>query len=309
MIENITKVEKNIIKNFLLEGREKNQDKVLYQKASLRAVIEISNFCQLNCKFCGNAKSNLVSRYRLSKEDIIKKANIAKEFNIYTIHLASGLDYDFPKDILLESIEYIKKNNNQDIELAVGKRDLKDFLEFYEAGARKVILKFETSNFELLSKIGKSSIDLKKLTLFFDSLKQIGYRIGTGNMIGIPGQQIDDIVNDLYFLNELNIDSISTSVFTPNKDSEYKFCEKGNKLLAYNFLCLLKNIKNFSNLEFSLNSTLDEYKWIFLKEFGGMISLNLTGNKNYSLYEGTERRKITIEEIKQICNKLEVNLL
>ena len=308
MIEDIIKVKKDVLRKLLLESQEKKIDKSLYQKASLRAVIEISNFCQLNCKFCGNAKFNLVSRYRLSKKEIIEKVNIAKNFNIDTIHLASGLDYDFPKDILLESIEYIK-NNNQNVELAIGKRDLKDFFDFYQAGARKIILKFETSNIELLSKIGKSSIGLKTLPLFFDSLKKIGYKIGTGNMIGIPGQQIDDIINDLYFLNKSNIDSISTSIFTPNKDSEYKLYKKGDKVLGYNFLRLLKDIKKFSNLDFSLNSTLDEYKWIFLKEFGGIISLNLTGNQNYSLYEGRDRKKIDIEEIKKKCNDLEVNLL
>ena len=268
----------------------------------LRGVIEISNYCLLDCKFCGNAKSSNIKRYRLTKNEVIRSVDQAYELGIKVIHLASGYDLNYPKSDLIDIIKYIK-SKNQIIELAIGKRNLEEFKEYYEAGADNIILKFETSNQFLLKSIGKNNIDLLELKNYLLKLKKIGFRVGSGNIIGLPNQTLDDIEADIEYLKELDLDFVSTSVFQPNVDSKFKFEKKGNDKLGYQFLKKLKEDKKYKEIRFSLNSTLGDYKWIFLKEFGGMISLNLTPKNDYSLYNGQNRKKLSFLEIKELCRK------
>ena len=276
-------------------------------KVYVRGVLEISDYCCCNCKFCGNAayiKGKTI--YRMTLEEIKTQIDLAKKVGLDVVHIASGEDKGFDFDILVNSVKYIFDNGMYP-EVAVGKLKLKQYEELYRVGARRLILKFETSDKILFGEVKACNSCFEELLLLIQELIDRGFHVGSGNIIGLPGQSIDSVADDLMLLKKLRVRMASTSVFMPNAESLFSKEEKGNSNLALNFVALLRCLKPFDNLSIPANSTFGiEGKRAALQFASNELSLNITPEKYqniYSIYEGANRTKSNLEAIrKTICD-------
>lgn len=284
---------------FLQAKKRRTEDfgKVVY----IRGVMDISNYCVCSCKFCGNNLKSNISRYRMKCSDIIKAAENAKEMNIDIVHIASGEDIDFSFDDILEAVQEIHSMGLK-IELALGNKTEDQLCKLREAGADRFILKFETTDNELFSKIKICTAKQADIFERIAFMKSIGFNVGSGNIIGLPGQTEESVVNDLLKLDELKTDMASTSVFMPNSESEFANEEKGNADTALNFIALLRIFMK-KKVCIPSNSTLGtDGKRQALEIGANLLTLNITPseyNGKYSIYTGMDRYKADIETLNE----------
>ena len=183
-------------------------------KVHLRGLIEYSNVCIKDCLYCGIRKSNKnTQRYTLSDEDVIQCAIYALENNYGSIAIQAGERTDklFISKItrLLKEIKKIS-NGELGITLSLGEQTLDTYKEWFDAGAHRYLLRIETSNRGLYSKIHPNN-DLHNFDKRLEALQNIrksGFQLGTGVMIGLPHQTIENLADDLLFLKALDVDMV-----------------------------------------------------------------------------------------------------
>jgi len=183
----------------------------------LRGLIEISNICRRNCLYCGIRAENDIQRYRLSEEEILAAAAKAVEFRYGSVVLQSGEDFGIKSNWIAKIVEKIKKLGLA-VTLSLGERDDQDYLLWREAGADRYLLRFETSNRALFNVIhppltNRKPVDRMELLL---KLREMGYEIGSGVMIGIPGQSYEDLARDIECFRTLSLDMIGCGPYLPH---------------------------------------------------------------------------------------------
>jgi biotin synthase len=185
----------------------------------LRGLIEISNYCRRRCAYCGiNAGNHQVTRYRMTNDEIIACVRQAVRFGYGTVVLQAGEDYGLTKKSIDELIRRIKGEFDLAITLSLGERSIDELTAWRKAGADRYLLRFETSNAELFARIhpplpdstNQNRIELLRI------LRELGYEIGSGVIIGIPGQSYNDLVNDLELFRDLDLDMIGVGPFIPH---------------------------------------------------------------------------------------------
>ncbi len=212
---------------YLLNLKDKRSIKALYEKATevreeyfgseihLRGIIEFSNNCEQNCIYCGLRKRNKsLKRYRMTKEEIIKTAEEIYRSGIKTIVLQSGEDFTYSAKDIEEIISEIKVKCDVAITLSLGDREKWEFDLWKAAGADRYLLKHETANPVIYSKLHNNE-KLEERIENIKYLKSIGFQTGSGNIIGIPFQSFEDIADDILLCEELNVDMASFSPFLP----------------------------------------------------------------------------------------------
>lgn len=276
----------------------------------IRGIIDISNYCICSCKFCGNAVKSGISRYRMNGSDIIKAAENAKKLGLDIVHLASGEDAGFKFDDLLEAVKEISSMGMK-IELALGNKDYDELCQLKKAGADRFILKFETSDNKLFSETKLCSAKLADIYEKIDVMHSIGFQVGSGNIIGLPGQSEESIVNDFLKLNELKVNMSSTSVFMPNNESAFANEEKGDSSIALNFIALLRLFMK-RKVCIPSNSTLGTKGKRKALEIGSnVLSLNMTPQEysgRYSIYTGKDRYKADIDVLREYVSSVGMEL-
>lgn len=191
----------------------------------LRGLIEISNICRKDCLYCGIRKSNgAVRRYTLSEEDVVDKALWAWRRNFGSIVIQSGerTDRQFI-DNLASAIKVIRQqtDNALGITLSCGEQEPETYRQWLDAGAHRYLLRIETSSEELFRKIHPENEfhrfedRLKAL----ENLKKTGFQTGTGVMIGLPGQTMENLAEDLLFMRNIDIDMIGMGPYIPHHDT------------------------------------------------------------------------------------------
>lgn len=205
--------------------------KILFQQADrvrqafcgegiyLRGIIEFSNYCRCDCLYCGLRKSNKrLHRYRMPLEEIFQTAKKAKTFNCKTVVLQSGEDIAYKAEDLYVLIKKIKKELNLAVTLSIGERSRQEYEMMKKAGADRYLLKHETANPVLYKKLHPDSSFAERLRRL-QWLKELGYQVGTGCMVGLPGQSVDDLAEDILLFKELDADMIGIGPFIPHPDT------------------------------------------------------------------------------------------
>ena len=208
-------------------------------KITVRGVIEISNYCQKNCDYCGMRASNKdLERYRLSVDEILEiAAGIHDTGIISTIFFQGGQDPVYDR-MLEEVIPEIKRRYNLSILLNLGERPREVYNKFAELGADSYILKFETSDPNLYKQIAYTSLERRLQCLQW--LREAGFKIGTGNIIGLPNQTLDTLLEDLLLVFQLQPDFASSSPFIPNQDTPLDSLPFGNLDLTLNTMAIYR---------------------------------------------------------------------
>ncbi|MDR3710820.1 MAG: [FeFe] hydrogenase H-cluster radical SAM maturase HydE [Capsulimonadaceae bacterium] len=187
----------------------------------LRGLVEFSNNCARQCAYCGlHAGNRKVNRYRMTEDEIVACAHKAVEFGYGTVVLQSGEDRAYKRDDLSSIIRRIKTETPLAVTLSLGEREDAELLAWREAGADRYLLRFETSNPDLYAIIhpnlaGKPSDRLAMLR----RMRDMGYEIGSGIMVGIPGQTYADIARDIETFRELDLDMIGIGPYLSHPDT------------------------------------------------------------------------------------------
>lgn len=203
------------------EIKEKN----IGNKVWFRGLIEFSNVCGKDCLYCGIRKGNTnVVRYNLSDDEILDAARFAYENRYGSIALQSGeLEGDFFAGRVENLLHKIKElsDGKLGITLSVGEQDYDVYKKWYDAGAHRYLLRIEATNEDLYRKIhpGNFKHDFRRRLDCLNALKDIGYQTGTGVMIGLPFQTMDDLAGDLLFMNDFNIDMCGMGPYIEHADT------------------------------------------------------------------------------------------
>lgn len=211
-------------------------------KIYIRGLIEFTNYCKNNCYYCGIRASNKVAeRYRLSKEEIIECANIGYDLGFRTFVLQGGEDSYFTDDILVSIIKEIKaKHSDCAITLSIGERSKESYKRLKEVGCDRYLLRHETidkNHYELLHPNNMSYLNRMEC---IKNLKELGYQLGVGFMVGSPNQTIETLAEEMVFLKRINPAMVGIGPFIPHKDTPFKDKNSGNAELTTFLLSLIR---------------------------------------------------------------------
>lgn len=214
----------------LLSHSRQIREKIFNRKVFYRAIIEFSNICRKNCLYCGIRRENKhITRFELTDNQILKAAEFAFNNGIYSIVLQSGerADTKFINKIskLIQKLKQFS-NGKIGITLSVGEHEYDVYKHWFELGAHRYLLRIEVSNQKLYSlyhpKDKLHSYHKRLECLHY--IKDIGYQVGTGIMIGLPFQTIEDLADDLLFFKNFDIDMLGMGPYIEHKHTPlYKY--------------------------------------------------------------------------------------
>lgn len=199
---------------YLAKSRE------LGREVFFRGIVEFSNRCRRNCRYCGIRRGNRdVERYCLSLDEIVDCARFAAQAGYGSIVLQSGERIDrqyvgFVEDVLRKIRESISAPLG--ITLSMGEQSGGTYRRWFEAGADRYLLRIETSNPALFAAIHTSESRFEDRLECLRTLRDIGYQVGTGVMIGLPGQTVEDLARDIDFFRRIDADMIGMGPYVPH---------------------------------------------------------------------------------------------
>lgn len=206
----------------------------------IRGLIEFSNACRNDCLYCGLRRSNRgVNRYRMTPDEIVETAVKIAQRGINTVVLQSGEDVTFSGEVVADIIRRIKSQADIAVTLSLGERPFEDYAMWKEAGADRYLLRHETSNPKLFTKIHPDSTIEKRLGCLKE-LKRLGFQIGAGFMVGIPGQTTEDLANDILQLRELDVDMVGIGPFIPHPETPMANDAQGSLELSIKMVALAR---------------------------------------------------------------------
>lgn len=264
---------------FLLARRKR--DTVFASRAvEVRSVIELSNICRQKCNFCG------IHYYRKRRKYLIDSPRFSSIVDhIYgrgrrILLLQSG---ENPSgnyiDLTAGYVRRVKlKYPGLKIILCLGSLKRAHYEELRKAGADRYILKFETSNEKLYSEVKPGDSLSRRLACLRD-IEESGFEPGTGNIVGLPGQTTDDLVNDLLLLREFKLTMASTSVFIPGEDSAYRHEPAGDMDTTLNYISLMRIM--YPRLIIPSTSSMEK-----LRKNGQYLGL-MAGANSVTIHDGT----------------------
>lgn len=188
-----------------------------------RGLIEFTNYCKNNCYYCGIGSSNThAERYRLSLDEILSCCSIGYELGFRTFVLQGGEDNFYSDDIIVDIVKKIKAEHPDcAVTLSIGEKSYESYKRYFEAGVDRYLLRHETANEEHYKKLHPKSLSLINRKKCLYDLKDIGFQVGTGFMIGSPYQTMENIVEDLLFIKEFSPEMIGMGPFIPHKDTVF----------------------------------------------------------------------------------------
>ncbi len=211
-----------------------------------RGLIEFSNVCRKDCHYCGIRRSNRrVQRYTMDPEAIADDAALAFEQQYGSIVLQSGertdrVFVDFVEDVLLRI--HRRTSGLLGVTLSLGEQSVDTYRRWFEAGAHRYLLRIETSQEALYRSIHPSDHRFQNRLDSLDRLRSIGYQVGTGVMIGIPGQTVEDLARDVLFFEAQDIDMLGMGPFIVHQDTPMADAEDSEALRAWRFHLALRMV-------------------------------------------------------------------
>ncbi len=306
----------------LLKKSREVKNRVVGNKVYFRGLIEFSNICSKDCLYCGIRKSNNnVIRYDSTDDEILDACQFAWKNRFGSVVLQSGeiTSPTFTRrvDNLLKKIKQ-QSNNELGITLSCGEQSRETYLRWFESGAHRFLLRIESSNPGLYYKIHPKNDNhsFEKRLEALQFLKETGYQVGTGVMIGLPFQTYEDLASDLLFLKNTDIDMCGMGPYIEHDDTplyEYRNLLKPKQErfdLALNMIAVLRLLMPDINIAAAtaLQAIDPAGREKALAVGANIIMPNLTPakyRKEYQLYED----KPCLDEDKELCrNCLEARI-
>ncbi len=206
----------------------------------LRGLVEFSNHCARNCHYCGLRAGNRgLPRYRMEEGEILESAREAKDNGCGTVVLQSGEDPGFPTDRLCRVVEAVKSRTGLAVTLSVGEKTRGEYRLLRDAGADRYLMRFETSDPFLFERM-KPGSTLEARLERLGWLRELGFQVGSGALIGLPRQTLPMMASDLLLLQRLDLDMIGVGPFLPHPETPLRDAEPGNIDVTMRYLALLR---------------------------------------------------------------------
>ena len=261
-------------------------------KVFMRGLLEISSYCKQHCVYCGIRSENKnADRYRLTLDQIMSACEEGYRLGYRTFVIQGGEDDYFTDEKIVQMIVAIKsKYPDTRVTLSLGEKERGSYQKFYDAGADRYLLRHETASDRLYKSLHpKMSFDHRMKCL--EDLKAIGYQVGAGFMVGVPGQTLEDLVGDLKFLKKFKPHMIGIGPFVPHKDTPFRGYESGTVDLTETLLALIRLLLPDVLLPATTSlGTIDpKGRERGLKAGGNVVMPNLSPidvREKYALYDG-----------------------
>ena len=241
LIESRSEEVADMLRTLAVQARKEIYGNSVY----IRGLIEFSNICKNDCYYCGIRRGNKTcDRYRLTKEEIIETADEGYNLGFRTFVLQSGEDSYFTDDILVNIISSIKQNHPDcAITLSIGERDKESYKKLFDAGADRFLLRHETADKKHYEKLHPKEMSFEHRVQNLKDLKEIGYQVGCGFMVGSPYQSPETIAKDLKFIEEFSPKMCGIGPFIPHKATPFKNHISGTAELTCYLLSIIRLIK------------------------------------------------------------------
>lgn len=257
----------------------------------IRGLIEFTSYCKNNCFYCGlRAGNSSAQRYRLTEEDILNCCKEGYELGFRTFVLQGGEDPFFTDDKICQLVAAIRTNHPDcAITLSIGEKSKASYQAYFDAGANRYLLRHETATKEHYQQLHPQSMSLENRMRCLYDLKEIGYQVGSGFMVGSPYQTTENLIADLRFLQKLKPDMIGIGPYIPHKDTPFKDMSGGTLELSLRMLSILRLMFPYALLPSTtaLGSIHPHGRELGLKAGGNVVMPNLSPSnvrKYYAIY-------------------------
>lgn len=241
LVENRCEKTAEILRNEAVRLRKE----IYGNKVYIRGLIEIGNICKNDCCYCGIRRSNnKCERYRLTKEEILSCCEDGYKTGFRTFVLQGGEDPYFTDEFMCGLVGEIK-NRHPDcaVTLSLGERSRESYQRLFDAGADRYLLRHETADEEHYSRLHPKALCLSERLICLKNLKEIGYQVGCGFMVGSPYQSALTIAKDLKFIEQFKPDMCGIGPFIPHKDTPFRNEKAGTVELTCYLLSIIRIIK------------------------------------------------------------------
>lgn len=207
-----------------------------------RGLIEISNICKNNCYYCGiRADNKNVKRYRLTKEEVLKCCKTGNELGFQTFVLQGGEDLYYTDKVMCDIISSIKElYPDCAVTLSIGEKSKETYMAYKRAGADRFLLRHETADSCHYQKLHPKNLSLETRKKCLYDLKDCGFQVGAGFMVGSPFQTFENLADDLLFLKELEPQMVGIGPFLPHHETPFANHKKGSYSLTITMLSLTR---------------------------------------------------------------------
>ncbi len=230
--------------DFLWEDADRVRREHVGDEVHLRGLIELSNYCRRDCLYCGIRASRRIERYRMTEDEVMDCARTAQRIGYGTVVLQSGEDLGLTTDFITNLVRRIKTEAGLAVTLSLGERSLDELKEWRAAGADRYLLKHETSDQELFHRIhphlnplpsrerrpesepsphrgegGGEGHSPNPRVALLKQARALGYEVGSGVMVGIPGQSFESLADDIMLFRNLDLDMVGCGPFVPHPDT------------------------------------------------------------------------------------------
>lgn len=287
--------------DWLFSLADKTREEYVGDEVHLRGLIEFSNICKRQCKYCGlRCEDKFIDRYRISKENIISYAEHAVNMGYKTIVLQSGEDEYYNTDLMCEIIEGIKKLGIA-LTLSIGEKTYEEYKAFKEAGADRYLIRIETTDKTLYNQM-HPNMNFDNRVRCLEDLGRLGYEVGTGCLVGLPNQTIESLADDILFFKEINADMVGIGPFIPHPHTPLKDSATGSFTLALKVMALTRILLKDINIPATtaMETLNPNGRIIALQSGANVVMPNVTTTEYRAKYE-IYPNKICINENPDKC--------
>lgn len=278
----------------------------------IRGLIEFTNYCRNNCYYCGIRRSNRnAERYRLTKEEILICCDEGYKLGFRTFVMQGGEDPYYTDEMICDIVSEIKRRYPDcAVTLSIGEKSRESYRSFYDAGADRYLLRHETADTAHYGKLHPAEMSLENRKRCLFDLKEIGYQVGSGFMVGSPYQTPENLIADLRFLQRLKPDMIGIGPYITHKDTPFAEFKSGDLKLTLRLVSILRLMFPYALIPSTtaLGTIHPQGRELGLKAGANVVMPNLSPvgvRKLYSLYEN---KICTGEEAAQCRSCLEVRV-
>lgn len=309
--------------HFLKQAAQKTREAAYGKEVFIRGLLEFTNYCKNNCYYCGiRAGNSKASRYRLSQEEILSCCNQGYALGFRTFVLQGGEDPYFTDEKICKIVAAIKEAHPDcAVTLSIGEKSRSSYAAYYQAGADRYLLRHETANSSHYGQLHPPTMSLANRKRCLWDLKDLGYQVGSGIMVGSPYQTSQHLLEDLEFLQDLKPDMIGIGPYLNHPDTPFKKQPQGSLKLTLWLLSLLRLLFPYALLPATtaLGTLHPQGRSLGLMAGANVVMPNLSPvnvREKYSLYanklatgaEAAESLDLLKEEITKAGFKASMNI-